>query len=881
MMEKAFEMGKTSVTGSFQLLIGVAGSTIIMAVGTVIMTRLLSPAEYGLYGVALIPSFMINLFRDWGINSAMAKYVANYRASEKEADTRNVVVAGLIFEVATGLVLLFLSLFLAGYIGSTIFHRPESVSLISIVAITIFAGSLLTAAQSSFIGFERMGLYSFTSICQSVVKTIAGPILVLLGYGVLGAVLGYTLSFLAAGIIGLTTLYLVLFRNLKKLGSGKLEISRTLKTMLKYGVPLSISSILSGLLGQFYAFMMASFASDVMIGNYSASVNFSVLLAFFTIPIGTVLFPAFAKLDPKKEHQLLITVFTSSVKYTALLLVPATMAIIILSGPMISTLFGERYVYAPFFLTLYVIGNLFAVLGSLSLNSLLAGVGETRMLMKQSILTLTIGLPLGLLLIPTLGITGLIVAGIIAGIPSMFWGLYWIWKHYKTKADFRCSAKILAASAIATVVAYLPVTVLNTANWIKLVIGLVIFLAVYIFATPLVGAVSRSDIKNLKAMFSGLSVISRLINIPLILADKVLTFSKDRSLLKHTRESKIKHVQDKLLKDNYDLNAKKVIVFLTPGFDDVNGGILSISSIYEETEKLKDVHEAETILCTIPGDPLLLKYTKFKNRNRIYNFPLILSFFQKVQNLTIHIPEYCIDQFLKNISARDYGRLTGKDVHINILLQNIQLLSPMESIESLGKLGRLTCTTAHEKYSTLELRKRLGMPLHKLSTYVSPEKYSKKKYAEKENLMVVSPDTHPKKAEVLSLIAEQFPELGLQIITNLTYEEYKKVISRAKWALTFGEGLDNYFLETVFSGGISFSAYNSRFFTEDFKSLRTVYDNYDVLIRRICADIKDLDNETAYTDYNEEQYALCSKHYDYREYVKRLEAFYREDYTYK
>lgn len=515
-------MGKTSAAGSVQLLIGTATSTIIMAVGTVVLTRLLSPAEYGLYGVALIPSFMINLFRDWGINSAMAKYVANYRASEKEADTRNVVVAGLIFEVATGLVLLFLSLFLAGYIGSTIFHRPESVSLISIVAITIFAGSLLTVAQSSFIGFERMGLYSFTSICQSVVKTIAGPILVLLGYSVLGAVLGYTLSFLAAGIIGLATLYLVLFRHLKKLGSGKLEISRTLKTMLKYGVPLSISSILGGLLGQFYAFMMASFASDVMIGNYSATVNFSVLLTFFTIPIGTVLFPAFAKLDPKKENQLLTTVFTSSVKYTALLLVPATMAIIILSGPMISTLFGERYVYAPFFLTLYVIGNLFAVLGSLSLNSLLAGVGETKMLMKQSILTLAIGLPLGILLITKFEIIGLILASLLAGLPSMFWGLHWAWKHYKAKADFKCSAKIFTASTIAALATYASLNFINVAEWIRLVIGITIFTTIYIFTAPMIGALTQTDINNIRTMFSGMGIISKIVNIPLKAAEKAV-----------------------------------------------------------------------------------------------------------------------------------------------------------------------------------------------------------------------------------------------------------------------------------------------------------------------------------------------------------------------
>jgi len=519
-MEKALEMGKTSATGSFQLLIGVTTSTIIMAVGTVILTRLLSPAEYGLYTIALIPSLMINMFRDWGINSAMTKYIANFRVSHKDEETRDVIVAGLIFEVATGLALSFLSLFLASFIASTVFHRPESASYIAIVSVSIISGSLLTASQSSFVGFERMGLNSFTIICQSIVKTVAGPMLVLLGYSVLGAVIGYTLSFIAAGIIGLATLFFMLFRPLKKQGTNSSNITKTLKTMLKYGVPLSIPSILGGILAQFYGFIMASFTSDTMIGNYQAAVNFSVLLTFFTIPISTVLFPAFAKLDPQSEHELVKTVFASSIKYTAVLLVPATAAVMALSGPMISTLFGEKYVYAPLFLTMYVIGNLFAVLGSLSSGSLLSGLGETKMLMKQSILTLSIGLPLGFLLIPTIGIIGLIIANILAGLPSMFWGLYWIWKHYQAKADSQSSAKILVASAIAAVTAYLPVSLLNTANWIKLTIGVIIFLTVYILGAPMIGAVSLTDINNLRTMFSGMGLISKIINLPLNAAEK-------------------------------------------------------------------------------------------------------------------------------------------------------------------------------------------------------------------------------------------------------------------------------------------------------------------------------------------------------------------------
>jgi len=520
-MEKAFKMGKVSATGSFQLFIGVASSTIIMAIGTIILTRLMLPEEYGLYAVALIPSMMIGLFRDWGINSAITKYVAYFRVENKDEDVHNIIAAGVIFEITIGLILSLVSLFSASFIASTIFNRPESSSLISIASIVIFSGSLLTASQSSFIGFERMGLNSFTMIFQSVVKTAISPLLVFLGYGALGAMLGYTFSFLTAGIIGLTVLYFILFRNLRKTKTDKPKISETLKKMLHYGVPLSISSILGGFMVQFYGFMMAFFCSDTMIGNYNVAAQFAILLTFFTIPISTVLFPAFAKLDPQNEHSLLKNVFASSVKYTALLLVPATMAVMVLSKPMISTLFGDKWTYAPFFLTLYVTSNLLVIFGIIIMGSFLAGLGETKMLMKLSLLTLSFGLPLAFLLIPTLGIVGVILGSIFAGIPSMSWGLYWIWKHYEAKTDFQSSAKIFTASAIAAITTYSSLNFLNTSDWIRLVTGGIVFLAVYILTAPLIGAVSQSDINNLRTMLSGLGIISKLINIPLALAEKV------------------------------------------------------------------------------------------------------------------------------------------------------------------------------------------------------------------------------------------------------------------------------------------------------------------------------------------------------------------------
>jgi O-antigen/teichoic acid export membrane protein len=171
-----------------------------------------------------------------------------------------------------------------------------------------------------------MKLNSLTTICQAVVKTVAGPALVLLGFGVFGAVVSAVVAVAAGGIIGIVIVYFVLFRPLRQAKTGRSEFSRVLKPMLKYGLPLTVSNIVIGVLPLLFGSLMLIYAGESFYGNYMAALNFAVLVTFFTIPISTVLFPTFSKFNPKEEPGLIKTVFASSVKYTSVLVVPATVA---------------------------------------------------------------------------------------------------------------------------------------------------------------------------------------------------------------------------------------------------------------------------------------------------------------------------------------------------------------------------------------------------------------------------------------------------------------------------------------------------------------------------------------------------------------------------
>ena len=62
-MSKSLSLAKVSAKGGFNLFWGVAASSIISSVGIIIIARLLSPSDYGIYSIALIAPNLIKTFR--------------------------------------------------------------------------------------------------------------------------------------------------------------------------------------------------------------------------------------------------------------------------------------------------------------------------------------------------------------------------------------------------------------------------------------------------------------------------------------------------------------------------------------------------------------------------------------------------------------------------------------------------------------------------------------------------------------------------------------------------------------------------------------------------------------------------------------------------
>lgn len=324
---------------------------------------------------------------------------------------------------------------------------------------------------------------------------------------------------------------------------------------------------------------------------------------------------------------------------------------------------------------------------------------------------------------------------------------------------------------------------------------------------------------------------------------------------------------------------KRLIVFLTPGLDFPSGGVWSIAAMYRETAAIRNIHHSKVALCVVPGDPPLLKYTWFENRNYLLDLEELLERCGPLDSLLLHIPEYAVNRLIDWLSARAPKLRTIKDVHLNVMVQNIDMIE-RQDVAGLMRFGKVTCTTAHEAYTDLATREALGVPLHRLSCCNGPERYSLSRYQDKEPLLIVSNDEHPLKENVIREIKKKLPGLEVQVIENLSHEDYLSLVQRAKWSLTFGEGLDAYFADPIFSGGVSFAVFNERFFTPAFAELETVYPSWEVLLERMTTDLQRLDEPAAYERCWRRPYDLLSSLYSMDRFRENLRLFHRGEYTF-
>lgn len=296
---------------------------------------------------------------------------------------------------------------------------------------------------------------------------------------------------------------------------------------------------------------------------------------------------------------------------------------------------------------------------------------------------------------------------------------------------------------------------------------------------------------------------------------------------------------------------------------------------------MSSLSRADVVLCTLPGDKPLLRHTLFPSDTDVYGLDQVLDYFTNLRSLTLHVPEYAAPQLARRLEERQIRCLAGiESLHINVMNQNIDLMPSPEALEDLRRLAtHMTMTTAHRQYCTPELSRRYRLPVHHLSVPVDTDTYPQPAFAEKDDLVLFSPDDPAKNREVEAALTAIRPELEFVEIRGLPYAEYRRLLERARFMFTFGEGLDYYFVESILSGGVAFAVFNDRFFTPEFLTLQTVYRSFEHLRLELAVDFQRLSDPGVHAHYREAQLAVVNGVLSLSRFRDNLRRFHGREYT--
>ena len=377
--------------------------TFFGAVGTLLIARFLEPSGYGrfsaimAYGLSLISLFSL------GLGGAVVRYTAHARKKSEKLSyllTYTKIIIFIAFVVA-----LFSFLLLK-------FKFSLSSSLLAISIFLFVFIILKNYLMDMFRALQEFNKYSLLLIFESLFKYSFAIILILLGYGLFGALAGF--------FIGYLLLYLIFKFRLKEitfLHSLKKRFDfGVIKKILKFGLWTSLAGVAATLMGKIDVIMLTFFTSDAEIGHYNASL--SIIMACLGIVAFVVpsLVPRMSELYSRNKKNL-VSFYKKLTFYSIFVTIPAGIALFFFAD-YIPLILGNKYAPSIFLIKLLCPIIIFTFV-SIGASPMLYSLNRPDIVAKVKGFTLFLNIILNLILIPIYGVIGAAIATSSSWLMSM------------------------------------------------------------------------------------------------------------------------------------------------------------------------------------------------------------------------------------------------------------------------------------------------------------------------------------------------------------------------------------------------------------------------------------------------------------------------------
>lgn len=459
------------------------GQGISFVVG-IVLARLLTPEEYGLIGICLIFTTVLNGIVDSGFSNAI---IRKKDATNEDYNTMfitNMVVSIVLY------ILLYLSAPLV-----TKFFQMEVTNLIRAVGLVLIINALSLTQQTNLTKKLDFKTKTKASVISAIISGIIGIAMAYSGFGVWA---------LVAQQLSRQTVYTISLWILNHwMPNFKFSID-SFKYMWGFGWKLLVSGLLDNLWKELYQIVVGKFYNAATLGQYTRSREYArIFSANITSIVQRVTYPVLAEVQDEKER--MVAAYRRVIKTTMFVTAICMISLGAVAEPLIYCLIGPKWHQAATFLPLICISLSLYPLHAINLN-MLQVLGRSDIFLYLEIVKKIIAvgpLCIGIFF----DIYWMLIGSIITGVICFFLNSYYTgkklgyssWKQLKDVAPSYIISLIIALSVY--FLKYLPLS-----NWVILPTQILVGIIVFFFICEITKLQEYIEVKNI-----ALSVIKKII----------------------------------------------------------------------------------------------------------------------------------------------------------------------------------------------------------------------------------------------------------------------------------------------------------------------------------------------------------------------------------
>lgn len=451
------------------------GQGITFLVG-LILARLLSPEEYGLIGICLIFTNILNGIVDSGFSNALIR-----KKAVEDNDYNTMFVTNLVISIV-----LYVLLFLLSPLIARFFNHGELIPLIRTVGWVLVINALSITQITRLTKKMDFRTKTKASFISAIISGIFGVVMAYVGYGVWA---------LVAQVLSKQIFYTIclwIFNRLRPTFSFSIE---SFKYMWGFGSKLMLSGMLDNIWKQLYQVVVGKFYSAATLGQYSRSKEYAnIFSANITLIVQRVSYPALAEIQDDKVR--MVAAYRKVIKLTMFVSCICLISLGAVAEPLIYCLIGPKWNEAASYLPLICLSMSLYPLHAINLN-MLQIQGRSDILLYIEILKKIIGLiPLSIGVL--FNIYWMLIASIFVGIVSFFLNSFYtgmVLKYSSFKQLKDVSVSYVLALIVAIPVYFLKLLPLS--YWIILPMQIIIGAAVCIIICEVLHLNEYIEIKNI------------------------------------------------------------------------------------------------------------------------------------------------------------------------------------------------------------------------------------------------------------------------------------------------------------------------------------------------------------------------------------------------